>query len=196
MVIFTQTASIVLLATLASAAALHHQSNALVTRQASLPDECTEYCSISAGCVCIRRPTNCVATYLVDAGENCGTVVSRFNNFTSSDLYAWNPEIGQTCFGLRAYVPVCIGVPGYTYPGPVEGGDIWTPEQIPVPVQPGIVANCTKFEYTDAKGVPTLANILKENNITKYQWNSWNVPSQDPTQDWAAWAQYFSCVEA
>lgn len=137
-----------------------------------------------------------VATYLVQSGDTCGSVVSQYNNFTAHDLLAWNPEIGKECFGLHAYVPVCIGVPGYTYPGPVKAGDIWTAEEIPVPVMPGIVSNCTKFEYTDSTGKPTLASLLTENGITKQQWNSWNFPTQDPTEDWAVWAQYFSCVKA
>ncbi|KAJ4298006.1 hypothetical protein N0V90_005905 [Kalmusia sp. IMI 367209] len=193
MVSFTLTASIALLASFVAAVPL---SSGLVARQASMPDECSDYCSVSAGCVCIRRPTNCVASYISESGETCGSIVNQFNNFTAHDLLAWNPEIGNSCFGLQAYVPVCIGVPGYVYPGAVKGGDVWTPEQIPVPVMPGIVSNCTKFEYTDAKGVPTLASLLTENKITKQQWNSWNVPTQDPTQDWAVWAQYFSCVKA
>ncbi|KAJ4356278.1 uncharacterized protein N0V89_004309 [Didymosphaeria variabile] len=192
MVSFTFTASIALLVS----AVIAIPTQGLVARQATLPDECSDYCSVSAGCVCIRRPTNCQASYLVQSGDNCGTVVSQYNNFTAHDLLAWNPEIGKECFGLQAYVPVCISVPGYTYPGPVKGGDIWTPEEIPVPVMPGIVSNCTKFEYTDATGVPVLANIFTENKITKQQWNSWNFPTQDPTADWAAWAQYFSCVKA
>ncbi|KAF2639278.1 hypothetical protein P280DRAFT_369333, partial [Massarina eburnea CBS 473.64] len=133
-------------------------------------------------------------TYIVDADETCDTVVNRFNNFTATDLYAWNPEIGTSCFGLRAYVPVCISVPGYTYPGPVEGGDIFTPEQTPIPVQPGIVANCTKFEYTDNSGKPTRADIWAENGITQAQWNGWNFPSQNATGDYFAWANFFSCV--
>ncbi|PVI05899.1 carbohydrate-binding module family 50 protein [Periconia macrospinosa] len=194
MVSFTLSATIALLAAVVSTAPA--SSNALVARQATLPSECTDYCSVAAGCVCIRRPTNCVATYLTQSDENCGTIVERFNNFTATDLYAWNPEIGNTCFGLRAYVPVCIGVPGYTYPGPVKGGDIYTPEQNPVPVMGGIVANCTKFEYTDAKGVPTKNRIWEENGITQKQWNGWNFPTQDPDADWGNWAGYFSCVKA
>ena len=105
-------------------------------------------------------------------------------------------EIGKSCFGLRAYVPVCIDVTGYTYPGPVEGGDIKTPAETPIPVQPDIVANCTKFEYTDKTGNPSLSTILETNGITRVQWNQWNVPTQDPNADWAAWAQFWSCVEA
>ncbi|KAF2792775.1 carbohydrate-binding module family 50 protein [Melanomma pulvis-pyrius CBS 109.77] len=199
MVSFTITVGIALLASISSVAAAPFSSNGislLDARQEELPPTCSDYCSVSAGCVCIIRPTNCVATYIVDSGETCGTVVDRFDNFTATALFKWNPEIGKECFGLHAYVPVCIGVTGYQYPGAVEGGDTWTPEQTPVPVQPGIVTNCTKFEYTDSQGSPTLATILSSNNITKEQWNSWNVPTQDPTQDWASWAGYFSCVEA
>lgn len=137
-----------------------------------------------------------VAEYIVQPNENCGTIVSRFNNFTATDLYNWNPEIGKQCFGLWAFVPVCIGVTGYKYPGPVKGGDIWTADQNPIPVMPDIVSTCTKFEYTDSKGVPRLDQILKTNGITKVQWNTWNLPKQDPTQDFAQWAQFFSCVKA
>lgn len=91
---------------------------------------------------------------------------------------------------------MCIGVPNYKYPGPVRGGDTRTPEQIPVPVMPGIVPNCTKFEYTDSKGLPTLSQILTENKISQRVWNRWNFPTQDPGQEWAMWAGYFSCVKA
>ncbi|CAI6258390.1 unnamed protein product [Periconia digitata] len=195
MVSFTLSATVALLASVISAAPT--SSNGLVARQATLPEECEDYCSVAAGCVCIRRPTNCVATYLVEDDDNCSTVVNKYNNFTATDLYAWNPEIGSTCFGLRAHVPVCIGVTGYTYPGPVEGGDIYTPEQNPVPVMGGIVANCTKFEYTNGQGKPTQAEIFEENGITRAQWNSWNYPSEDSSRDdLFAWANYFSCVEA
>jgi hypothetical protein len=136
------------------------------------------------------------ATYLVERNENCGTIVSRFNNFTATDLYNWNPEIGKQCFGLIAGAPVCIGVPGYVFPGPVRGGDIWTAEQNPIPVMPDIVPNCTKFEYTDSTGVPRLDAILRQNAITREQWNRWNVPSLDPSGDHFQWAQFFSCVKA
>ena len=136
------------------------------------------------------------ATYLTQSDETCGSIVSQFNNFTAHDLLAWNPEIGKECFGLRAYVPVCIVVTGYKFPGPVKAGDVWTSEEGPVPVMPGIVPNCTKFEYTDANGKPGLPEMLKENGLTKEQWNGWNFPTQDPQSDWAVWAQYFSCVKA
>ncbi|KAF2708410.1 carbohydrate-binding module family 50 protein [Pleomassaria siparia CBS 279.74] len=199
MVSFTTAAAIALLASISSVAAAPFASNevsTLVARQATLPTECTDYCSVSAGCVCIIRPTNCAENYTVDAGETCGTVVDRFPNITATALYEWNPELGQTCFGLTAYVPVCVSVPGYVFPGAVKAGDIFTPDQTPVPVQPSIVSNCTKYEYTDRTGLPILATVLSSNGITKQQWNSWNFPTQDPEEDWASWAGYFSCVAA
>ncbi|KAF1951010.1 hypothetical protein CC80DRAFT_496303 [Byssothecium circinans] len=195
MVYFTLATGIAMLASLTSVTAAPTTSNALVARQAA-PNQCSEYCSVAAGCVNICRPANCAATYLVQSGDTCHSVVSEFNNFTATDLYNWNPEIGTTCFGIRAHVPVCIGVPGYSYPGPIEGGDIYTPEQTPIPVQPGIVANCTKFEYTDNNGKPTRAQIWAENGITQEQWNGWNFPTQNATGDYFAWANYFSCVKA
>ncbi|KAF2259077.1 hypothetical protein CC78DRAFT_84843 [Lojkania enalia] len=173
-----------------------HPHSSLISRQEQMPPACTEYCSVLSGCVCIRRPTNCVANYTVQSGDNCGTIVDKYNNFTATELYKWNPEIGQQCFGLQAYVPVCIMVSGYKYPGPVKGGDIKTPEQTPIPTQPGIVSNCTKFEYTDKQGIPTLATILSTNKITKQQWNRWNFPSQDSNGDYFAWAQFWSCIAA
>ena len=54
----TITAGIALLASAVSAIPAPAGSS-LVARQATLPDECSDYCSVSAGCVCIRRPTNC-----------------------------------------------------------------------------------------------------------------------------------------
>lgn len=140
------------------------------------------------------NPSPGQATYLTQSSETCGTIVSHFSNFTAHDLLAWNPELGKECFGLRAYVPVCINVPGYVYPGAVEAGDVWTAEQGPVPVMPGIVRNCTKFEYTDAKGEPGLARLLEENGVSRREWNGWNFPTQDAGEEWAVWAGYFSCV--
>ena len=59
----TITAGIALLASAVSAIPAPAGSS-LVARQATLPDECSDYCSVSAGCVCIRRPTNCTSSPL------------------------------------------------------------------------------------------------------------------------------------
>ncbi|CAO2651164.1 Nn.00g094610.m01.CDS01 [Neocucurbitaria sp. VM-36] len=103
-------------------------------------------------------------------------------------------EINTTCFGLKAYSPVCIGVPGFVSPGLVPSGAIFTRDETPVPVQPEIVANCKKFEYTDKDGNPGLAAIFSQNRITKSQWNQWNWPHNDTSKDLPVWAGYFSCM--
>ncbi|KAJ4300842.1 hypothetical protein N0V90_002930 [Kalmusia sp. IMI 367209] len=189
MVSFSLITSLALLASTGSVSATPFAVDTtanLQARQAQLPPDCTVSCFPSAGCV---------ANYTVAAGENCGTVVNRFNNFTATDLFAWNPEILQTCTGLQAYVPVCIGVPGYQYPGPVKGGDTKAADQTPVPVQ-AVVSGCTKYEYTDSKGVPSFSTLLSTNHITQHQWNVWNWPDRNPDDNLAVFAGYFSCVAA
>ena len=146
--------------------------------------------------------------------DTCGIIVDKFNNsFTAPDLYRWNPyvlvhcidlrtilliintsEIGTSCFGLIAYKPVCISVSPYTYPGRIVAGTIFTADQTPVPRQPDIVSECTKFEYTNNEGHPSLANLLRENGLSKVQWNKWNWKNNDSSLDLFSWAGHFSCI--
>ncbi|OAG02012.1 uncharacterized protein CC84DRAFT_1208151 [Paraphaeosphaeria sporulosa] len=186
--------NIALLALVPAVTASPLQSTTLQPRQATLPPTCSDFYSPDSGHVCIIRPTNCVANYTVTPGENCGTVVSRFANFTATDLYAWNPEIRQDCTGLRAYVPVCIGVPGYTFNGPYVGGNRLTAGRTPVPIQPGIVDNCGAFQYTDSKGQKPFAELLSTNHITQQQWNAWNWPKSNVDDNLAVFAGYWSCI--
>jgi len=93
-------------------------------------------------------------------------------------------------------VPVCIGVTGYKYNGPIKGGDTATPADIPVPLMSNITSQCTKYGYIDAHGSPTLPNLRKANGISLQQWNAWNMPCRDKNQEWAAWAGYWNCVAA
>ncbi|KAL5390463.1 hypothetical protein PMIN02_006960 [Paraphaeosphaeria minitans] len=106
-------------------------------------------------------------------------------------------EIRQDCTGLQAYIPVCIGVPGYTYPGPlgdVFGGSKRTAGRTPVPIQPGIVASCGAFQYTDTTGQKPFATLLRENRLTQQQWNEWNWPGEDSKANWPVFAGYWSCI--
>ncbi|KAJ9619629.1 hypothetical protein H2203_008410 [Taxawa tesnikishii (nom. ined.)] len=179
----------------ASPLSFNHDVISLESRQDSkLP--CSQYCSVSAGCMNICRPANCDATYLIESDDTCDSIVNKFGNFTAKDLLDWNPEIGQSCLGLQAYVPACIGVPGFFYPGPITSGYYENATAIPVPIMPQIVKNCTRFEYIGDDSLPTLATILEQNHISKTQFNTWNFPGQDATQDWAPWRGYFSCVAA
>ncbi|OAK98325.1 hypothetical protein IQ06DRAFT_307453 [Phaeosphaeriaceae sp. SRC1lsM3a] len=108
-------------------------------------------------------PSGCTATYQPQSGENCYTVVNRFQNFTGTDLYHWNPEIGVNCFGLSDSRPVCINLPPNKPGTPFKAGDIFAASLPPVPQQPDIVAGCKYFEYSDSNG-PGLAQILRTNN--------------------------------
>ena len=157
----------------------------------------TQYCSIDAGCVCQRRPSDCTATTLVEAGDTCGSIASRFGNFTQSILYYWNPDIGPSCFGLRAYAPVCINTPWYTFTPPtvpadgsVVGNSI--PTEQPIPLAPFITASdCNKFELAGAGyQVPQLE---AKNNINDTQFYAWNG-GVNQTNPGSLWEGYFYCV--
>jgi hypothetical protein len=46
--------------------------------------------------------------------------------------------VGQTCLGLRAYVPVCINTPWYAFVRPVQEapGTVEGAGKVPVPMMP------------------------------------------------------------
>lgn len=78
MVSYILTAGIALLSSMASAAALPAPApTSLSVRQATLPDQCTDYCSVSAGCVCIRRPTNCTSPKSIRSDISILTTIRR-----------------------------------------------------------------------------------------------------------------------
>lgn len=156
----------------------------LETRQQS---NCTEYTSPSAGSVCLDRPYDCTATYMVQPGDNCGVIANNFGNFTLSILYYWNPDITRSCLFLRAYTPVCINTPWYTYVAPiqqpvgtiVETANLGATEQ-PVPVIYGTSGSCAKYQLA-GEGV-YMYNMVADNNITNEQFLEWNpnVNGTDP----------------
>jgi hypothetical protein len=127
------------------------------------------------------------ATHFVDIDQTCVSIVNTYNNFTAPDLYRWNPSIGLSCNGLIAGDRICINTPG------IQAGAIWTVAQNPVPQMPEIVSGCKYFEYTDAKGSPTLEQILSDNGITSTQWNAWNWGKETAAYN-SKWGSYFSCV--
>ncbi|KXS93848.1 hypothetical protein AC578_10456, partial [Pseudocercospora eumusae] len=159
----------------------------LETRQAN---NCTEYCSDSAGCVCTVRPSDCSAFYTVQPSDTCLSIGKSFNNFTITQFYKWNPSIGQTCFGLQAYVPVCINTPWYQFTPPVQPdfGTHYTPDQTPVPIMPNIISSCQSFELVEpGKRVDALA---AENGFDESKFPEWNGNAT------TAWAAYWACVKA
>ncbi|CAG8950961.1 hypothetical protein HYFRA_00006358 [Hymenoscyphus fraxineus] len=155
-------------------------------------DNCTTYSSVAAGTVCYHTPSDCSAKYLVQADETCTTIAARFNNFTLSQFYYWNPDVGQTCFGLRAFVPVCINTPWYTFVPPVQSaaGTIVDASAKPVPVMPSITSACKKFELVGSG--QRVDSMVAENEITLDDFLTWNayIDKTNPV----AWDGYWVCV--
>jgi hypothetical protein len=140
--------------------------------------------------VCTVRPSDCTSFYTVQPGDTCLSIAKVFDEFTVTQFYRWNPSVGQTCFGLQAYVPVCMSTPWYHYTAPVQPdfGTKYTPEQTPVPVMPNIVEDCQLFELVEpGKRVEDMA---AENGFAVEKFAEWNGNST------TAWATYWACVKA
>ncbi|MCJ1330343.1 hypothetical protein MMC10_007026 [Thelotrema lepadinum] len=170
------------------------RENSLSARQD--PNNCTQYCSIDAGCVCQRQPSDCTATYLVQPDDTCGTIAGLFNNFTQSILYYWNPDIGPSCFGLRAFAPVCINTPWYTFFPPTEpaigsvvGNSV--PTEQPIPLAPFITAtDCNKFELAGAGA--DINEMEARNGINDTMFFAYNGGVNQTNR--GVWSGYFYCV--
>jgi hypothetical protein len=101
-------------------------------------DNCTIYTSVAAGAVCYHTPSDCTATYFVQPSDSCSSIAESYGNFTLSQFFYWNPDVGQTCLGLGAYVPVCIDTPWYTFVKPVQkpAETVESSKAVPVPIMP------------------------------------------------------------
>jgi hypothetical protein len=130
----------------------------------------------------------------VQPGDSCTSIGNTYNNFTLSQFFYWNPDVGQTCLGLRAYVPVCINTPWYTFTPPVQSapGTVEPASEVPVPIMPSITSNCTQFELVGAGSDYRVESIVQQNGITMGEFLEWNayVDKQDPS----AWEGYWVCV--
>jgi hypothetical protein len=160
------------------------------TAATELAAKCVTYCSTLSGCVCTIRPKDCSAFYMTQPGDTCVSIAQKMGNFTVTQFYKWNPSIGKTCFGLQAYVPVCINTPKYKFIPPVQPdyGTFKKPAQLPIPVMPYIVKSCQKYELI-APG-RTIASVQAENGITFANFQAWNGYASIP------WAAYWACVQA
>ena len=165
-----------LLTTTALSATLATSTPILSSR--GYPSNCTSYHG-SGGALCLDRPSDCTATYTAQPGDNCHSIPEMFGNFTASILYYWNPDIGRSCTGIRAYVPLCINTPWYHFQRPVEqpGGTIETPAHLPATKQPVPLAgrtwdNCTKYEMA-GNGYYEY-NMKQQNGFTDEEFCKWN----------------------
>jgi len=101
-------------------------------------------------------------------------------------------DVGQTCLGLRAYVPVCINTQWYTFTPPVQPaeGTVEPASDIPVPIMPEITSDCKEFEL--AGSGYTVDAIVQQNNITLDDFLDWNVYLNKTAP--YAWEGYWVCV--
>jgi len=107
-----------------------------------------------------------------------------------------NREIGQTCLGLRAYVPICIAAPGYTYTGQPSPGAVVDAATKPVPIYPLVVSSCLKLAYIAPGKGPFVTDLLTQNGISAAQYLAWNVDAHDAQGNPVVWAGYWVCVKA
>ncbi|CAG8979435.1 hypothetical protein HYALB_00011948 [Hymenoscyphus albidus] len=167
----------------------------LETRQGPLiPDNCTTYASVNAGTVCIHVPYDCTSFYEVQLGETCLSIAAKFNSFSLTQFFKWNPDVGQTCISLRAYVPVCIATLWYSFVPPLiqyPPGAIVNATSTPVPIMPQITAFCKTFQLV-GEGT-TVDQILIQHGIDIQQFVLWNAMVQ--VQNPVVWRDYFVCVE-
>ena len=118
--------------------------------------------------------TNCDEFYLVQVGDQCGTIASS-NGISLAHFYEWNPAVGTTCTGLWGDTYVCISIigasPTITTPPSTttsSGNGITTP----TPIQPGMVGNCDAFYFV--KSGDQCGTIASSNGISLAQFYEWN----------------------
>jgi hypothetical protein len=91
-----------------------------------------------------------------------------------------------------------VAAPGYTFTGPQLAGDIVDASYTPVPLEPGTVAGCQKYEYlgatTETTTAFTVADVLRTSGITLQQFVTWNNQSIDNPSTYAG--GYWVCVGA
>lgn len=95
-----------ILAAAATAAALPNPFPAYSLEARQDGNNCTQYCSVAAGCACTVRPSDCTGFYTVQPDDTCTSIAEAFNNFTVTQFYKWNPSIGRSCFGYVSPYPL------------------------------------------------------------------------------------------
>lgn len=115
--------------------------------------------------------SNCNTFYLVQSGDQCGTIAST-HGITLASFYAWNPAVGSTCTSLIAGDYVCVNIIGgttltmSTSKSPTNG--ITTPG----PIQTGISGSCNTF-YLVQSG-DQCGTIASSHGISLANFYAWN----------------------
>jgi LysM domain len=116
--------------------------------------------------------SSCNTFYLVQPGDQCGTIAST-HGISLSNFYLWNPAVGGSCATLFAGDYVCINVIGgptiTATPTPTGGGN---GVATPTPYQAGMTSNCKTFHLVGSGDqCGTVASNAGITLATFYAWN-------------------------
>ncbi|PYI36203.1 hypothetical protein BP00DRAFT_386649 [Aspergillus indologenus CBS 114.80] len=140
----------------------------------AIGDNCQSLQVGYAICVAIDTPTPaaptqtgittaCTNYYTVQLGDGCAAIESTYS-IAFSQLYSWNPAIGDDCQYLVVGDAICVGV------GPTPGGTTTSPA---TPTQTSATSSACSRYYTVAAG-DSCAGIESQFGITFAQFYSWN----------------------
>ncbi|TLD19633.1 hypothetical protein PspLS_09442 [Pyricularia sp. CBS 133598] len=126
---------------------------------------------------------NCNRFHLVQAGENCAVLATRYG-LTVAQLAQWNAGIGGVeCRNMWTGYYVCIGVVGTTPQPP-------PPNPTPQPTQEGMVAGCKKFHFVQSgQNCDVISRLLGVSVANIIRWN----PAVGPSCA-NLWAGTYACV--
>lgn len=136
------------------------------------------------------QPANCNKWHLVQSGDSCGTVASKYG-ITTAQFYAWNPAVSKDCTANfwvgQAY---CVGIGGTPTSSSSPSADA-----TPSPVQAGnAVKDCNGFaQAIDGDACSTFAD---RSGISLEQLYTWNTLFKQDGSGCAnnLWAGYWYCT--
>jgi len=139
--------------------------------------------------------SNCAKFYLVKENDGCYDIATS-QGISLSDLYAWNAALKGDCSGLWLDVYVCVGLIGQAVTSTSQTTTAATTTTtgngiaMPLPTQPGMVANCNKFHMVEAGQVCQQIADLYGIGIANF--NAWNAGAKADCS--GLWANAYACV--
>jgi LysM repeat protein len=116
--------------------------------------------------------SNCNTFYLVQSGDQCGTIAST-HGITLASFYAWNPAVGSTCTSLIAGDYVCVNIIGGTTLTTSTSKSPTNGITAPGPIQTGISGSCNAF-YLVQSG-DQCGTIASSHGISLASFYAWNT---------------------
>ncbi|KAK3337686.1 LysM domain-containing protein [Cercophora scortea] len=117
-------------------------------------------------------PANCNAYYIAQAGDDCGTVSTKFG-ITTAQFHAWNPAVSADCLsGFWKDEAYCVGV---------SGGTTTTTSSAKSTIPSSTVKSSTKPTST-ASSTKAASSTTASKTSTKPQSTTSKVTPPGPTQ--------------